>query len=539
MRKIGFKNFRKFEYFPSINLAPITFFVGENNAGKSTVVKGLLALSDFLMGKHNFENNDYFMRDMEDNDVEFAERMKAKLADIRFYFNSSYLAHIGTFKRALYNRADNETIVFNTNLGHSDITINIKGNKKNEELVWGTVSSIYLKDRIFQITMSFDLVNDVAQITFNPRNGESQEIRFSNPRMSNTVNSYFDCIEKQISVSTCISNYWSAYRTDLIGSLVEALENAINATIYPTDLTEEDNPNLRFVRGRYACTKRIDNIDEGVISFLKLISEKCFSANIGSRDNNRFRIPNVRGIRYLEYDIEYLYAHAVSQTVIYSAKDTNDYLSRTIHEFASSQRRQDKSQKEFIVEWMKEFGIGTDYNIRSVGGEAHIVTITNSDGEKVNLADKGMGSIQLMVLLFRLAITLPSKREVRNARAHHFHNLMHGKMIIIEEPEQNLHPMLQSKLADLFFKLNTEYGFCFLIETHSEYLIRKSQVIVKNNFNDINRPLMENPFKVYYFNSSSNEKPYYEIEYQNDGNFSNDFGQGFFDEASNLAFEIL
>lgn len=31
-----------------MDLAPITIFVGENNAGKSTVVKGILALADFL-----------------------------------------------------------------------------------------------------------------------------------------------------------------------------------------------------------------------------------------------------------------------------------------------------------------------------------------------------------------------------------------------------------------------------------------------------------------------------------------------------------
>lgn len=46
MKQIGFKNFRKFGYFPPMDLAPITIFVGENNAGKSTVVKGILALSD-------------------------------------------------------------------------------------------------------------------------------------------------------------------------------------------------------------------------------------------------------------------------------------------------------------------------------------------------------------------------------------------------------------------------------------------------------------------------------------------------------------
>ena len=48
MKQIGFKNFRRFADFPAMDLAPITIFVGENNSGKSTVVKGILALSDFL-----------------------------------------------------------------------------------------------------------------------------------------------------------------------------------------------------------------------------------------------------------------------------------------------------------------------------------------------------------------------------------------------------------------------------------------------------------------------------------------------------------
>ena len=48
MRQIGFKNFRKFEDFHVIDLSPITIFVGENNAGKSTVVKAMLSIVDFL-----------------------------------------------------------------------------------------------------------------------------------------------------------------------------------------------------------------------------------------------------------------------------------------------------------------------------------------------------------------------------------------------------------------------------------------------------------------------------------------------------------
>ena len=46
----------------------------------------------------------------------------------------------------------------------------------------------------------------------------------------------------------------------------------------------------------------------------------------------------------------------------------------------------------------------------------------------------------------------------------------------------------------------------------------------------------QNPFKVYYFPTDGQP---YEMQYRKDGNFSNEFGKGFYDEANNLLFEII
>ena len=51
MNKIGFKNFRKFQDFPAIDLGDITILVGGNNAGKSTLVKAMLLMRDFLKSR--------------------------------------------------------------------------------------------------------------------------------------------------------------------------------------------------------------------------------------------------------------------------------------------------------------------------------------------------------------------------------------------------------------------------------------------------------------------------------------------------------
>src|SRR5699024_7978846 len=104
----------------------------------------------------------------------------------------------------------------------------------------------------------------------------------------------------------------------------------------------------------------------------------------------------------------------------------------------------------------------------------------------------------------------------------------------IEEPEANLHPALQSKLTELFYDAYKKYGIRFIIETHSEYILRKSQLLVKQ-INSKQDDKNEQPFKVYYFEK---EKGVYEMRYREDGKFKDEFGSGFFDVSSKLAFEI-
>jgi len=526
MQQIGFKNFRKFKEFPAMDLSPITIFVGENNAGKSTVVKGILAYSDFLNGRQNFDQELSIIRNRvareDDNfsEDDIKEGIKKQLQNIKFYFNTSYLAHVGTFKRALFNKAEEDVISFQMRLGSMDVEVKVIGDRNDEEAVCGTVSMINIYLNTYKVLISFNLQSDNAQVTFYPcqdfKIDEEAPSRFR--KWQENIAKYFRTFDKEYSISLHISDIWRGERYDLIGSLVDSLNIAISQTIYPD--TQRD----RFLFQNFKISP-ISSIDDLTKNRLKSFSKYVSSHG----EPNEFCLPIPRFLSMRMLNLEYLYAHAVTQTVIYSAKDTNDYLSRTIHEFASQPRH--KYKKNFVKKWMKEFGVGTDYEIRSVGGEAHLVYILNKDGERVNLADKGMGSIQLMVLLFRLAITLPNKND-SSERSIIFRN---NKVIIIEEPEQNLHPMLQSKLADLFFELNRDYGFRFIIETHSEYLIRRSQVIVGDNF-PTEEKLKRNPFKVYYFPSEGNP---YDMIYTTSGLFEKKFGDGFINEAGKLHMAIL
>ena len=112
----------------------------------------------------------------------------------------------------------------------------------------------------------------------------------------------------------------------------------------------------------------------------------------------------------------------------------------------------------------------------------------------------------------------------------------HPSIIVIEEPESNLHPNFQSKLADMLVEASRKFNIQFIIETHSEYLIRKLQFLTATG--EI-KPEMT---QIYYFHhperipEGEGEAQIRKINIEKNGALSKNFGPGFFDEASTLFF---
>ena len=275
----------------------------------------------------------------------------------------------------------------------------------------------------------------------------------------------------------------------------------------------------------------IENVKEGIAK-ISLDSEGVDDENLRYLNQRNlyddiFEIKqslNTFRAYFFDADIQFVEAGNSKQPTLFNIRDNKNKLSRLVHRYYSEKIQIGDSAHRFIRHWLREFEIGNVLTINQYAGEAYEVSIgIGKIGKKKYLSDMGSGTIQIMTLLLTIAIAI---QQVRKKKEY--------VILIFEEPELNLHPRLQSKLPELFHRVYSDFGICFIIETHSEYFVRSTQVIVKRNEYEVLPNY--NPFSVTYF---SDKLKQWEMTYNPDGRFNETFGEGFFDEAWTLTSQII
>ena len=523
MQTIGFKNFRRFEELKPLDLSGVTFFVGGNNAGKSTVVKAMMLMHDNICRSQLYSND---------------------LSPIfRLGTDGGKDVHVGTFGRALHKPyPEVREIELQTQIGIFIFRYVIGGDVESQRLNADIhILEIQNQERTWSILVDYNK----GIISFKCPEYEIKNVLKQRNRFAHGIANVDSETDKLQEMLAHIDGEIAALRNDLMSAdeikkvLIEREIKNKEAQKTALQSQSKSKKSDMIIEEELQFTSEDAQRESHILSMMtKLFEQKIEevsnvrSDSLDARAKNEALIKKYTTLQeWLKHmrmmlravlnksGMVYIPSHAVAQKVFFSREDRNDYMSDVIGRYQSMNFKDGSLQRKFVQEWMKNFGIGLDFMIESIQGEAFTITITNMNGEDVPLADLGMGSIQIILLLLKLATLIEDGG-------------LYPGLVIIEEPEQNIHPKLQSKLAELFESVHREYKLRFLIETHSEYMIRKTQAMIateKVSFDN-------NPFKVYYFPEDGEP---YDMVYQQSGMFENKFDEGFFDEASKQQFSVI
>lgn len=521
---IGFSinNFRVFGKETDFDFAPLTILTGVNSSGKSSLLKALNLL------KKSYQTSGLKVLDLMDYNL--------KLGGINAILNRKTKSNLINFSLKIKaNSFDKTPTFFELKLQYEDI------NLSNLELI---------KDGHLIFNISIDLVKMERKSSFIDLPQE-----FINEEMLSQKFKHIDDANLKI-ISTSLKHYFESHPSahslnEMYGSdysfkknqefLNAEYDEIIRAVLLTGQFKEQDyydhnsgvegkykhysssNPQFKDVNPELSTVFGIEN--EYVVTFLNRdIIKKyvVYPQNMISTifDNIEF-IPSIRANQEMVYTPQNAPNFYPSLERFFNEKDV------TIESFLSKWFNMlvDNLNPNVLEEEFHEV-----FRIKQIDGLGYTIELF-IDGVFTDLSKLGYGFAQLVPIILRVGL------DINNS----------AKLFIVEEPESNLHPSLQSRLADFFFGIcKEEEGFLkflasshrFIIETHSEYMIRKLQYLTASPKSE----MKPDDVLIYYFYHPTSVPPGYpqirKINISKEGGLSHDFGSGFFDEADNISLSI-
>jgi AAA15 family ATPase/GTPase len=527
--KFGLQNFRVFKEHFDFDLAPIMVLTGPNNSGKSSLSKALLLIKEnenslnsdepfsrivnYLTGEHNLGNHNYVMN-TQNEDVIFS---------FTFFPNYKFCIEIKYDSRILTNfkiTTDNNELVILQSWFDFEIDVKRLIEYFTKRFEFGlktkkSKSKIDFKkiERLVYALLSFAENVDTIKINF-------EDILFENP--NNTKDEY----EKNLKNRIYIGYFDDSYDLDHI---------------------DEDD----LATSCYECLIHIFHKITGVV-----LTKKEILFLIPVAKNPFFTMPEIVYIHTLHESLKRGYSnkdnfellnklkkdfsnekfHGYEEGNVFShhafkRKHKDDKLVLT-HKFSDGTEYSEEvvlnSRKKFVIsKWLKEFEIGE--NITYGYNEEFDAFFIKVDGK--SLLDYGLGFGLIIQIL--LALDYGNSNEKKKRK----NVLNFPSTYIIEEPETGLHPAFQSKMAEMLVDIQKTFNVNLIIETHSEYLIRKLQYLTAVN------EIQPGDALIYYFNNPKKvpkgEEQIKRISIDENGSLSDNFGPGFIDEGTNIKFELL
>lgn len=364
-------------------------------------------------------------------------------------------------------------------------------------------------------------IEDLFKYFFNAdiKNTENKDVFYRVfEGIKNNVNVTFELSKDLGNHKSIKTTFHNDYLGDLIIEILESKKD---------DLLE-DNSKCRVVyKSKDSFIYVIDDVNFASKGFLSIIYTHDFRSSVeaaGYGENIFYEIASFLLCQnlldlYIK-NIEYLNPLTTKPQRIYFKKDAqSSYKDNNLEKFANlvtNNSVDTKALKDFS-KILSKFGIVDDIKF-SISKNFPVAEIkVKIDNVTTNIYDVGYGVSLQIPLLFESYIG-----EKNN-----------GKTFIIEQPEIHLHPRLQARFIDTLLSMGNKNNY--IIETHSEHIVRMLQVIVKEKKHKIS----SDSVRIYYFSKSGGEFKISEHKILDNGQLEKPFPSGFYDSSYLLTKSLM
>lgn len=503
----GVGNFKVFNELTDFELAPLTILTGKNNSGKSSLLKALLL----------------FKKNLKPNTLQWANNLKLSFEELEFGFPELKL---GSSKEVLnFKTKKGEAISFNSSISglmfpKGKIKLKYYAEGAGDEKAKNSNELFRLKD--------FVIINDnVPVVSFTSKNGKGNFFKIdfqyfidrirvlfadtSNPDWKDFGEKIglfkkFDWKSKSSKDVESLLNLLNSGQTilgfkncDIPDEFIKKL-NEVRIDIEESDLIKIQSQLIElYQKGIWIKGTDIPGcINQFFSNFLLRLEGQIIE--IVNQDEILKLKYNEQILRYginpilypffdylkilLDNTFNYFVESFENVSYLPSIRAKNERLYWVSKEGYAIQKFDQKTFeriiknekiKKFLLDMLRDFEIGDDIKVTTYQRTATEIKINRNDKEKL-LSDLGFGYAQLLPIIFTI-LTTAEKWSYWKYKDEEGYSAIPSPIILIEEPESNLHPNFQAKLADLFVYASKQFGIQFIIETHSEYLIRMLQVL--------------------------------------------------------------
>lgn len=458
MFKLGIKNFRGF-LDNEFAFSRVNILIGENSAGKSSLLKFLLALKQSLLPPNSRDYNLTLAGEEVD---------------------------LGNYEEVIYNHEVERNLSFSFEFGEE-----------------------YIEDiRNYLNTQKKDFIL--------PKMETPTKVTFTlNKELSNPSN-----------IEITISN-------DLLGTM---------------RIVRNENINTLFNGKKPTCsiyyegnaTYKIENVEYEQISFFTVWGEDAGkienTVKASSEIFMMYLLDNIcpylnKQLHTIEYanNPDFDAAKRIYFKRDKKMKETINNIEELIYLLGGDGFLQGEILQDFTQEYVEKlqaFGIVDNLYLKKIDSVRELRVVVN--GIDSNITDVGFGvSLQLPIIAQAI---LAEKSEIKADGQ----NIKKGKLLLIEQPEIHLHPSLQAKFMDSLLQIGDNN--MYFIETHSEHIVRKLQVLVKEG----KYGLKPEDVCIHYFRKENGHivTTLHTID-QATGKLSPKFPSGFYDVSTNLAYELI